>query len=112
MQKTDRRKRRYMKKTSRSPEIVRLWRSGVTSPTRIARQLGCSVANVAKTIKRHVPEYTPRPKGGLVIDGISETDMAWLRAEAAKANVTIPDMARAMLTDAIADLEMPTPEFR
>lgn len=89
----------YFHADSKSPEIVRLWRSGVKSRTEIARRVGCSMSNVRKVIMRHVPEYTTP----IMVSGLTVDQVKWLEAEASKSGVTPDVMARALLIDAIEE---------
>lgn len=84
---------------SKGPEIVRLFNEGLP-PIEIGPRVGCSRSNAHKTLRRHVASlklcYTR-------ISPLSSRDMDWLQAEAQRLKTTTPDLARAMLVDAIAE---------
>lgn len=95
---------RYFKANTKSHDIIRLWREGVTTLAEIARRVDCSVPNVAKTVRRHVPEYVPRPRRKrLIIEAPPDEQVSWLQDEARKTGVSVGVMACAMLVDAIED---------
>lgn len=74
-------------------DILRLYSDGL-SRAEIARQLGCSAANVSTTIKRHgVWDHT--------VHGITYEKQEWLIERAKKLRVHPGDMAARLLSEII-----------
>lgn len=86
---------------SRAPQIIELHEAGMTPPS-IAQQLECGYSNVYKTIRRYKVRR-PLPSKGMKISALTPDEGYWLKCEARRMGVSWQDLARAMLTDAIAE---------
>lgn len=68
----------------------------------IARRLGCTRQTVYLALKRHRGRVAP-PAMTMRIAAITRDEAQWLKGEAQKVGVSWRDLARAMLSDAIAE---------
>ena len=69
---------------------------------RIAQELNCSRSNVYKALRRYKVRM-PKPCKEMKISALTPDEAYWLKCEARRIGVAWPDLARAMLTDAIAE---------
>jgi predicted transcriptional regulator len=75
---------------------------GGTKRADIARQLGITPTAVHKALAHH-KVIPPARFERMTISAVTMDDYNWLKREAQRSGVKIADIARAMLTDAIAE---------
>jgi hypothetical protein len=91
---------------SRRPQILRMVAKG-TQPKVIAELLGCTEANIYKTVSRDKRRIDKRPWQGLPhpwsgrVAPLDEEMSLWLEEEAKRIGVTPDIVARSLLVDAI-----------
>lgn len=89
---------------SLTPQIIEMRRDQQMGAVEIARKLGCTRGNVYKALRRHgLKVEALRAAPMMRIAPISHEERLWLRREARRMNVSWRDLARALLTDAIAE---------
>jgi transposase len=82
-------------RTESGQKIMELFRAGIAR-REIAKIVGCSVSNVNQVVQTHSGWR------GMILP-LSEEHSEWLKVEAERHTVTIPELVRGMLTDAIAE---------
>ena len=88
-----------MKRKSLRDEIVRLYEAGKTV-TDIAKELGCSKANVSLTIKRALSWNQ------IISPPLPESSVSWIMDEAARQDKSPAVVARELLIKAYNDKEL------
>lgn len=85
---------------SRTVKIVDMAKGGWAVHA-IAAELKCTKNTVYKAIRRYDQREPPRPSKAMKISALTPDEAYWLKDEARRIGVPWPDLARAMLTDAI-----------
>lgn len=88
----------YPRATSRTPAILELHRQGF-STREIAARVGCSQSNVTYVIRNQASATR------VIIDGLSTELIQWLQREAKDKSVTVGNIARSLMIDAILDAQ-------
>lgn len=86
---------------SRAPHILQKHTEGMGAKA-IACALDCTPSTVYKTIRRYKVRQ-PAPAKEMKISALAPDEAYWLKCEARRLNVAWPDLARALLKDAIEE---------
>jgi hypothetical protein len=83
---------------SKTPKILELHAQGANA-LEIATAVNVARTYVYKVLRHH--GHRSRVATTMTISIVGSEDLNWLRAEARRTRTRVPDLARAMLTDAI-----------